>query len=41
MDVVEVAPAYDHSEITALSAAHIAAEILCLIADLKTQTPAA
>ncbi len=41
MDVVEVAPAYDQSEITALSAAHIAAEILCLIADLKTQSPRA
>jgi agmatinase len=38
MDVVEVAPAYDQSEITALSAAHIAAEILCLVADLKTQS---
>lgn len=33
MDVVEVAPAYDHSEITALSAAHIAAEMLCLVAE--------
>ena len=32
MDVVEVAPAYDHSDITALSAAHIAAEMLCLVA---------
>ncbi len=31
MDVVEVAPAYDHSEITALSAAQIAAEMLCVI----------
>jgi len=36
MDVVEVAPAYDHAEITALSAAHIAAEMLCLVA----QSPA-
>lgn len=36
MDVVEVAPAYDHSEITALSAAQIAAEMLCVIsAQLK------
>lgn len=36
MDVVEVAPAYDHSEITALSAAQIAAEMLCVIsAELK------
>lgn len=32
MDVVEVAPAYDHAEITALAAAHVAAEMLCLLA---------
>ena len=32
MDVVEVAPAYDHAEITALAAAHLAAEMLCLVA---------
>jgi agmatinase len=32
MDVVEVAPAYDHAEITALAAAHIATEMLCLLA---------
>jgi agmatinase len=32
LDVVEVAPAYDHAEITALSAAHIAAEMLCVLA---------
>jgi agmatinase len=31
MDVVEVAPAYDHSEITALAAAQIATEMLCVI----------
>jgi agmatinase len=35
MDVVEVAPAYDHSEITALSAAQIAAEMLCVISAQK------
>ena len=36
MDVVEVAPAYDHSEITAISAAQIAAEMLCVMsAELK------
>jgi agmatinase len=35
MDVVEVAPAYDHSEITALSAAQIAAEMLCVISALQ------
>lgn len=32
LDVVEVAPAYDHAEITALAAAHIATEMLCLLA---------
>lgn len=32
MDVVEVCPAYDHAEITALAAAHVAAEMLCLLA---------
>lgn len=30
MDVVEVAPSYDHAEITALAAAQIAIELLCL-----------
>jgi agmatinase len=29
-DVVEVAPAYDHSEVTALAAAHVACDLLCL-----------
>jgi agmatinase len=32
MDVVEVAPAYDHAEITALAATHLAAEMLCVLA---------
>jgi agmatinase len=32
MDVVEVAPAYDHADITALAAAQIATELLCLLA---------
>lgn len=32
MDVVEVAPAYDHAEITALAAATIALELICLYA---------
>ena len=35
MDVVEVAPAYDHSEITALAAAQIAVEMLCVISALQ------
>jgi len=33
MDVVEVSPAYDHGDITALAAATIAAELLCLLAE--------
>ena len=32
MDLVEVAPAYDHAEITALAAATLALEMLCLYA---------
>ena len=32
MDVVEVAPAYDHAEITALAGATIAHDLLCLLA---------
>ena len=35
MDVVEVAPAYDHAEITALAGAQIAAEMLCLLAERR------
>jgi agmatinase len=31
-DIVEVSPAYDHAEITALAAAHIAYELLALLA---------
>jgi agmatinase len=31
-DVVEVAPAYDHAEITAIAAAHVVYELLGLIA---------
>jgi agmatinase len=38
MDVVEVAPAYDHAEITALAAAQIAIELLCLYASSRRQT---
>ena len=32
MDVVEVAPPYDHSEITSLAGAQVATEMLCLLA---------
>lgn len=35
MDIVEVAPAYDQSEITALAAAHIAADLLCVLRNRK------
>jgi agmatinase len=30
-DVVEVAPAYDHAEITAIAAAHVSFELLALM----------
>ena len=39
MDVVEVAPAYDVAEITALAAASIALDYLCLLARDKTAVP--
>ena len=35
MDVVEVSPAYDHAEITAIAAAHVAADMLCLLRNQK------
>jgi agmatinase len=35
IDIVEVAPAYDQSEITALAAAHIAADLLCVLRNRK------
>lgn len=34
-DVVEVAPSYDHAEITALAGAHIACDILALLANQR------
>lgn len=34
-DVVEVAPSYDHSEITALAGAHVACDVLALLANKK------
>ncbi len=34
-DVVEVAPSYDHAEITALAGAHVACDIICLLASSK------
>jgi len=38
MDVVEVAPAYDHAEVTALVAAQIAIELLALYAECKQES---
>jgi agmatinase len=35
MDVVEVAPSYDQSEITAIAAAHIACDLLCVLRNRK------
>jgi agmatinase len=35
MDVVEVAPAYDQSEVTALAAAHLGCDFLCLMRNRK------
>ena len=37
-DVVEVAPCYDHAEITAISAAHVACDMICLLADGKQKS---
>jgi agmatinase len=37
-DVVEVAPAYDHAEVTAIAAANIAYEVLCLFASAPPPT---
>ncbi|MCE3267979.1 MAG: speB [Burkholderiales bacterium] len=34
-DVVEVSPSYDHAELTSLAAAHIACDIICLLAKYK------
>lgn len=35
MDIVEVSPAYDHAEITAIAAATLAHDFLCLLAERK------
>ena len=35
MDVVEVAPPFDQSDITALAAAHLAADLICVLAAQK------
>ena len=38
MDCVEVAPPYDHAEITSLAGATIALELICLYARLREQS---
>jgi len=40
MDVAEVSPPYDHAEITALAAATVAHDWLCLLAEAKGAQPA-
>ena len=35
MDVVEVSPPFDHAEITALAAAHVAVDMICLMRNRK------
>lgn len=37
-DVVEVAPAYDHAELTGIAASHMSYELLTLLADLHATT---
>jgi len=37
-DVVEVAPSYDHAEVTSLAAAHVACDIICLLAKYRQAT---
>ncbi len=39
MDIVEVAPDYDHSEITALVAAQLGLEYICLLAASRKEAP--
>ena len=38
-DIVEVAPAYDHAEITSIAAAHLAYELLALLAKQERFEP--
>jgi len=37
LDIVEVAPCYDHAQMTSLAAAQVAQELLCLLADLRSR----
>lgn len=39
MDIVEVAPPFDHAEITALAAAHVAHDWLCVLAERAGAVP--
>jgi agmatinase len=38
-DIVEVAPAYDHAEITGIAAAHVAYELLSAMAPTAGRSP--
>ena len=39
-DIVEVAPAYDHAEITAIAAANIVYELICLFGQARSSSTA-
>jgi agmatinase len=39
MDIVEVSPAYDHAEITAIAAASVAYDWLAVLAKQRGATP--
>jgi agmatinase len=36
-DIVEVAPAYDHAQITAIAASHVAYELITTLAQAKAK----
>ena len=38
-DIVEVAPAYDHAQITGIAAAHVGYELLCAMGERAVVTP--
>ncbi|MDT7651483.1 MAG: guanidinobutyrase / D-arginase, partial [Pseudonocardiales bacterium] len=38
-DIVEVAPAYDHAQLTGIAAAHVGYELLCAMGERAVATP--
>ena len=40
MDIVEVSPPFDHAEVTALAAAHVAHDWICVLAEQAGAKPA-